>query len=59
MTRVIIKYNNGDLINIQADCIDIRDGYVMAWQGECIVAYVRAEVVDICYLSEKKEGGTT
>lgn len=55
MTRVIIKCTNGDLINIQADCIDIRDGYVMAWQGECIVAYVRAEVVDICYLSEKKE----
>ena len=55
MTRVIIKFNNGEHLNIQADCIDVRDGLVMAWRGEYLVAYVRSDVVDICYLSEKKE----
>jgi hypothetical protein len=55
MTRVIIKCTNGDHLNIQADCIDVRDGFVMAWRGEYLVAYVNAQVVDICYLSEKKE----
>ena len=55
MTRVIIKCNNGEHLNIQADCFDVRDGWILAWRGEDIVAYVRSEVVDICYLSEKKE----
>lgn len=56
MTRAIIKFKNGDHLNIQADCIDLRDGWVMAWRGDLIVAFVRDEVVDACYLSEKKEG---
>ena len=55
MTRLIIKCNNGDFLNIRADCFDLRNGWIMAWEGECLVAYVKAELVDICYISERKE----
>ncbi len=56
MAKVIIKFKNGEFINIPADCIDIRDGWIMAWRGEFIVTIVKAEEVIICYLSEKKGG---
>ena len=55
MTRVIIKFNNGEFLNIRGDCFDVRDGIIMAWEGEYLVAYVKAELVDACYMSEKKE----
>ena len=47
MTRVIIK--------IKADCIDLRDGWIMVWNGEALVAIAKAEDVSACYISEKKE----
>ena len=56
MSRCIIKFANGEYINLPADCIDIRDGWVMAWKGDYIVAIVKAEEVLACYISEKKEG---
>lgn len=55
MTRVIIKFKDGEHLNIPADCIDIRDGWVFAWKGEFIVAIAKAEEVNVCYISEKKE----
>jgi hypothetical protein len=58
MTRVIIKFKDGEHLNIPADYIDIRDGMVMAWNGEYIVALAKAEEVNSCYISEKKGGNT-
>lgn len=55
MTRVIIRFKNDDHLNIPADCIDIRDGWIVAWKGEDMVAIARAEEVNVCYISEKKE----
>ena len=55
MSRVIIRFKNGDHINLAGDCIDIRDGWVMAWRGDALVAIVREDEVNICYISEKKE----
>lgn len=54
MTRVIIKLKDGTFININADCIDIRDGWIMAWNGEFVVAIVKADEVVSCHISEKK-----
>ena len=56
MTRCIIKFTNGEYINLPGDYIDIRDGWVMAWKGEFIVAIVRADEVLAGYISEKKDG---
>jgi hypothetical protein len=55
MTRVIIRFKDGEHLNIPADCIDIRDGWIMAWSGELIVVLAKAEEVNVCYISEKKE----
>lgn len=55
MKRVIIKCNTGEHLNIQADCIDLRDGWIMVWRGDEVVAFVKSDVVDVCYLSEKNE----
>jgi hypothetical protein len=54
MTRVIIRFKDGEHMNIPADCIDIRDEWIFAWKGDFIVAIVRADDVVSCHLSEKK-----
>ena len=54
MSRCIIKLKDGEYINIPADCIDLRDGWLYAWSGDYIVLIVNAEQVLACYLSEKK-----
>lgn len=54
MTRVIIRFKDGEHLNIPADCIDIRDGWILAWKGEDIVAIAKAEEIISCHISEKK-----
>ena len=56
MLRAIIKLKDDTYINIPADAIDLRDGFIMAWNGDYLVAIVKADAVSVCYLSEKKEG---
>ena len=55
MTRCIIRFKDGEFLNRDADCIDLRDGWVMAWNGEALVVIAKAEDVNVCYISEKKE----
>lgn len=54
--RAIIKLKDGTYINIPSDGIDIRDPWIMTWQGDYLAAIVRADEVVTCYLSERKEG---
>ena len=56
MARAVFKFTNGEYLNLQADFIGKKDGVVEAWNGENFVAMVKAELLDACYLSEKKEG---
>ena len=53
MSRVIIKFKNGDHINIGADCIDIRDAFIMAWRGEDLVVIANADEIISCHISEQ------
>ena len=55
MPRAIIKLNNGDYINVPADALDVRDNWICAWEGQDIVAIVKADLVDSCHLSKQKE----
>ena len=55
MTRIIIRFKDGEHINLPVDCMDIRDGWIMAWRGEDIVVLAKADEVIVCYISEKKE----
>lgn len=54
MTRVIIRFKDGEHMNIPADCIDIRDGWIFAWKGDALVVIVKAEEIISCHMSEKK-----
>jgi hypothetical protein len=56
MARVIFNLRDDSFINIEADAIDKRDGFVMAWNGEFVVALVNEQEVKSCYISERKEG---
>ena len=53
--RAVFKFSNGDYLNAEADQIDVRDKWILAWNGESLVAIVKADVLDSCHLSEKKE----
>ena len=55
MTRVIIRFKDGEHLNIPADCIDLRDGWVFAWNGDFIVIIAKGEDIISCHISEKKE----
>ena len=55
MNRLIINFLDGSHVNLKADCIDIRDGFVMGWNGEALVVIAKMDCVASCYLSEKKE----
>jgi hypothetical protein len=51
MTRVIIRFKDGEHMNIPADCIDLRDGWIFAWKGDFIVAIAGAVwLFDFLYL---------
>lgn len=55
MQRVIIKFKNGDHINVRADCIDLRDSFVMAWNENDLVAIANSDEIISCHVSESKE----
>lgn len=55
MKRVIIKFKNGDHINIRADCIDLRDSFVMAWDENDLVVIANADEVISCHVAEQRE----
>lgn len=56
MTRVVIKFKDGSYVNVSADCLDIRDGLIMAWNEEPLVAIAQASEVVSCHMSEQIEG---
>ena len=58
MKRVVFRFVDGiepNHMNIPGDCIDVRDGFVVVWNGEFIIAMVKQEIVTFVCISEKKE----
>lgn len=53
--RVVIKFENGEYLNIPGDYIDVRDGWVLAYKDEYLVAACKEAEVKIIYITEKKE----
>lgn len=54
--KVILKLKDESYVNIPADCIDYRDEFIMAWNGEALVVIAKADNVELCYLTEKGGG---
>ena len=55
MKRAVFKLKDGEYINVPADPIDVRNEWICAWNGEDIVAIAKAEIVDLCRLTESNE----
>ncbi len=55
MKKVIFKFKDGTHINIKGDFLAREGEYVLAWDGENVVAMVAKEIIQAVYLSEKGE----
>lgn len=53
MKRVVFKFKDGDGMNIPGDYIDIRDDFIIVYNGEYIVAIVRHDTVNLVCISER------
>ena len=54
MPRVIIRLKDGTYINTMGDYLSRNEeGFLIAWNGDDIVAVVRIELVTVAYLTEK------
>jgi hypothetical protein len=54
MKRLVIKLRDGTYVNVCADCLDYRKGFIMAWHGDILVAIVNAKETISCHISETK-----
>lgn len=58
MKRVVFKFKDGiepDHMNIPGDCFDLRNDFVLVWQGEDVVAMVRTDIINYVCISEKSK----
>jgi hypothetical protein len=57
--RLVIKYHydKPEFVNIQADRIEEKDGLILAYKQDKLVAVVYASAVDMAYLSGELEKG--
>ena len=55
MKRAVFLLKCGEYINIPADTIDIKDGWVCAWNGESLVAVAKEEIVEYCKITEQND----
>lgn len=56
MPRAVIRLKDNSYLNIPADGLNFVDGWLMAWDGDTLVAVVRAEELIEGHIFEKKEG---
>lgn len=55
MKRVVFKFKDGDGMNLPGDYIEMRDDFIYVFNGEYVVAIVRADIVNIVCISERKD----
>ena len=58
MARAVIRFKDNTYLNIPADGLNFVDGWLMAWDGDALVAVVSAEELVEAHISEKKEVDT-
>lgn len=53
MKRVVIKCKDGQYINVAGDFFRLDEDFLLAWNGENLVAIVRVELIESAHISEK------
>lgn len=54
MSKVVIKFKNGDFINIEADTIEIKNSDIVCSKYGKIVAVAKTKEIISCHLSEMR-----
>lgn len=57
MSRVVVKFKDGNHANLDADFILIEGGVIQVWKGEIslVAVFNISEIIGL-YMTEKKEG---
>lgn len=53
MKRVVIKGKDDLHINIEGDYFRFDEDFLLAWNGENLVAIVRVELIQMAYIVDK------
>ena len=53
MKKVVIKCKDGLHINIEGDYFRFDEDFLLAWNGENLVAIVRVELIQMAYIVDK------
>lgn len=56
MKRFVAQLNGGDYINIAADRMELNDSFILAYQGNSLVAVLDFSVVLSAHIGEKAKG---
>ena len=52
MTKVVIKFKNGEFINIHGDYIEMKNKDIIVWHKGEIVAITTTKEIVSCHMSE-------
>lgn len=57
MSRVVVRFKDGNYANLDADFISIEGGVIQVWRGETslVAVFNISEIIGL-YMTEKKEG---
>ncbi len=55
MTRVVVKFKNGEHINVVADTIEVKNSDIIVNNNGKIVVVTKIKEIISCYLCEQRE----
>ena len=53
MNRFIVQLNDGGVMNIPADRMELKENFLFAWRGTELIAMVDISAVICAHMSEK------
>ena len=53
MKRIVIKCKDDLHINVEGDFFRLDDDFLLAWNGDALVAIVKTELVQMAYIADK------
>ena len=54
MKKVVIKFKNGEFINVEADYIELNGKDIVVWDDDNIVAITNTKEIVSCHMSMQK-----
>lgn len=54
MTKVVIRFKDGEYINVKADYIEVKGKDIIVWQDDNVVAVTNIKEIISCHMSEQR-----